>query len=368
MRHILLLIALFGGLISPAAAQDSEFWARKGDRLHFQATGISLPAEAGPVRFKGTKEFSRKGEGLDTAVQYESPDGKVWATVYAYLPGVAHAGLAALATEEGIKANSQNPVTAHPAKVVSAGGAEGVAIRTDFENYRGDNASSAAFIKADRWLIKLRVTGPEQRVGEVDAAMKALLAGLRFEGRVKPASAAVIAAEPCPATTLPDAMPMADGKGDPMANVIGLGLLDPAGERAEGNAGKETEVLLSRIGTGWCRGVAVAGEARIPFLRATGAGKAADPGAESVLLVLYSDAGGLLEVARRREGGFVLLNHGIANTDILGMLDKVPSDRQIVRYLSGSEDEVLRRRAEIRLKRDGGTETQLTMPEAPPTV
>lgn len=368
MRHILLLIGLLVGLLSPAAAQQAEFWSQSGDRLRFEATGISLPRDPAVVRFKGTKEFSRKGEGLDTALQYQSPDGEVWATAYVYLSGVAHAGLASLATTEALKLHSENPVTVRRTSVVPAGGAQSVAIRIDFDNYRGDNASSAAFIKADRWLIKLRVTGPEQRAGEVDAVMTALLEGLRFEGKVKPSTTALIAAEPCPAATLPDAMPIAESKDDPMANVIGLGLLDPAGERAEGNGGKDTDLLLSRIGTDWCRGVAVVGETRVTFLRATGADEADDPRTKSVLLVLYSDAGGLLEVARRREGGFVLLNHGIATTEILGMLDKVPSDRQIVRYLSGAEDEILRRRATITLKRDGGTETQVTIPEAPPTA
>lgn len=370
MRHILLLIALLFGLLPPAAAQPSEFWSSRGDRLHFRHAGISLPAKAGAVRFTETSEFSRKGEGLDTAVQYKSPDGAVWATAYVYLPGVAHAGLAALATAEGIKANSRTPVTAHPVRVVGAGGVPGVAIRSEFDGYRGDRRSSAAFVKAGRWLVKLRVTGPQDQADDVDATMTALLDGLGFEGKAKPAPATPIEAPPCPAAALPDAMQIAESNADSTENAFILGMLDPAGERPEGKQGQDSGLLLSRFGTSWCRGVADTGDAKVTFLRATGAWPPGTVGADAALVVLYSDAGGMLEVARRREGGqFVLLNHGIATTEILGMLDKVPSDAQIVRYLSGAGDDVLRTRTTITFKADGNTNVFLPAPDdAPPTT
>lgn len=370
MRYILLLAGLLFGLLSPAAAQPSEFWSSRGERLHFRHAGISLPARAGAVQFTETSEFSRKGEGLDTAVQYKAADGTVWATVYVYLPGVAHAGLAALATAEGIKAGSPTPVRAEPMRTAAAGGAPGVAIRSDYDGYRGDRRSSAAFVKAGRWLIKLRVTGPEAKAGAVEATMTALLDGLRFEGEAKPAPAAAIAPAPCPADARPDAMPIAETGTDITANALLLGIADPAGQAPEGEDGAAQEGLASRFGTGWCRDVADTGKARVTFLRATGTGESANPGAETVLVVLYSDAGGMLEVVKRRgENAFVLLNHGIATREVLGMLDKVPSDAQIVRYMSGVQDDVLRTRATIKLAPNGDTETLLAMPEqAPPTT
>lgn len=370
MRHILFLACLLFGLLAPAAAaqqQQSEFWSRKGDRLHFAHAGISVPAAAGPLHFKKTGEFQRKGEGLDTSVTYESADGAIWATIYVYMPGVAHTGFAALATAEGIKANSKTPVTVHPMRVVAAGGAPDTAIRAEFDGYRGDLRSSAAFVRAGRWLVKLRVSGPQAKAAEVDATMTALLRGLAFDAEIRPAPATLIDPAPCPEAALPDATPVAMSAAEILAQALMLAASAPGGDGGEARESGEPNPLLSRFGASWCRGVADTGKAEVTFLRALDAA-AAGPRADSVLVVLYSDAGGMLELTRASESDapYVLVNHGLAVTTVLGALDTTLSDAQIGRYLSGANDDVLRTRATIQLSPDG--DTQMTVPAPEPAV
>ena len=363
MRRLLLFLVLLSGLAVPASAQQPKIWTEETDRIRFENAAIVLPTRAGVLNFTETGEFSREGEGLDAAAQFKSGDGEIWGTVYVYLPGVAHPGLAALATSEAIKVNSPTPVEQLGTRVTSAGGMPGVAIRTGFNGYRGELRSSAAFIKADRWLVKFRVSGPQARAAEVEAAMTALLDGIGFEGKAKPAPASLIEAEPCPDEPTPAALPVADDAPLIMQNAIALGGFDPVAA-LPGTGGSP------RIGTRWCRGVVDTGEAQVPFLRALDGAEPGDASGRSVLLVLYSDAGGLLEAVRRSEdGAHVLLNHSIATTSILGMLSGTPSNAQIAAFLAGGGDDVLRTRVTVSLKPNGDSEIQVALPdEAVPTT
>src|SRR5688572_26055597 len=149
MRSILILILFF---VLAVPAQAKEVWSRSNGRVTLDAAGISFPDKAGALPLKETKEFTRQGESLDAVAQYESTDGKIFATVYVYHPGIAHTGLAALATDAAIRLRSRDhPIDSEGSRIVSAGGTSGVAVRTDYDNFLGAMASSAAFIKAGRW-------------------------------------------------------------------------------------------------------------------------------------------------------------------------------------------------------------------------
>ena len=179
LRQILagaLLLAL-AAVTGPATAQGSQevpeapasVWRLADDHLTFISANIDVPRSVGAVRFTSSFEFSHRGEGIDSGLQFESPDRQVFATIYVYYPGLPHAGLAAFATDWVIHNQSPN-LRPLGMRVVAAGGHDGLAIRGDYANFRDGLASSAAFIKVGRWILKLRVADPGEAAGLMDAA------------------------------------------------------------------------------------------------------------------------------------------------------------------------------------------------------
>src|SRR5688572_15334596 len=158
-------------------------WTTSGQFRMFAAAGIALSLRAGTLAITETSDGSNPGHSLDNIVQYRSPDGEVFGTVYIYLPGLAHSGLTAFTTDFAIRSNSTNEIQSGDSQVVAAGGIAGSAIRRDYSRYRGDQASSAAFLKVGRWMVKLRVSGPQERQQEVQHAMAAILQELRVDRR-----------------------------------------------------------------------------------------------------------------------------------------------------------------------------------------
>jgi hypothetical protein len=359
--NVVALALLLAAAPAMAEQASSEAWAQRDERMTLRRAGISFPATIAGLSYKGSKDFSHPGEGLDTSIRYETPDGEIFATVYVYYPAVAHAGLAEIATEAAIRGNSPEAVEHRGRTMIEVGGVAGAAIRTDFGGYQGRYASSAAFVKVGRWMVKIRVSGPEPRRSEVDAATAALLAKVGFEGDLRPVAAAPIDAPACTGRSTKDAklLPEQSSPGDAGAMVDSLvATLDAAGESAVGGRAP------LRIGRNWCRSYAVAGNAKVPLLRATD--DAAGAVGKSVLFALYNDAGGALEIVLL-DGRHLLLHHQIGMTTLLGTFDGVPSDAQMAGMLAGT-GAVGPIRARIRLKPEGGT--QIDLPSAPqePTV
>jgi hypothetical protein len=366
MRFIALLAALPVALVSPAAAQGpapaaatapapaAAFWKVSDERLTFEPAKLSTPRRAAGAEYFETREFSRKGEGLDTAILYRSADQKILATLYVYYPSFAHTGVQAIATDQAIRGGTRSPnLRQLGAGVASAAGKKGVAVTADYDHYLGDNYSKAAFIKAGRWMLKLRVTGPESRTAEVSAVMTALLDGLRFEGEAQPRPAAPISAGPCPAAERPDAGP-APGGGDAAT----IAMTDVAGEPAVKSAQGDSKAIPTRIGRGWCRTSLAVANQKVTVLQATGDRPARGVDADSALLVLYSDGGGVLEVVRlAKERKYFLLHHDIAEVKVLDSYDRLPSLAQIGRLFSGASPTQIR--ARVRLKPGGSTAVEL---------
>lgn len=352
----------------PGASQ-AQTWRQADGRLFFSPAAVSLPDRAGAAAMTETREFSHRGQHMDNVVQYRSSDGELIVTAYIYYPGLTHVGLAAFATDNAIRLNSESEVRTMGTQVVAAGGHPGAALRTDYDNYRNGNASSAAFIKLDRWLIKLRVTAPERRRADVDAAMSALLDGIRFDGEA-----------PRPATPLEIGVCQADGPRDarllatdPARTLLDalVAILDGGGMISRPGDGRE-EMLPSRVPSHWClsRRAAI-GDARIPILRAPGDAPAAAE-TRSRLVATLTDSGGLVEVVETRDPvRFLLLHHQIGETALLGSFDGVPSDDQIVALLEGRDQEAARVRARARLTPGEGAELELSeedMAPAEPTT
>jgi hypothetical protein len=346
----------------PAAAQDKpSAWTHEEDRIAFAHAGISFPSRPGTLAYAETKEFSHPGEGIDTSIRYHTPDKEVFATVYVYLPALSHSGLAAVATEEAIRLNSKPSLKVLGTRKVTVGGVTDAAIRSDFGNYQERFASSAAFVKAGRWMVKVRVSGPESRRAEVESAMSALIEGMRFSGKTRASKAMTIEPSACP--ELPDKaaglIPAESGPPGAAALEDGIvGALDPAGDDEI-----DKGVPAARIGTQWCRTYTKVGDANVPLLHATdGVGR--EGRAKSMLLALYSDAGSALEIVRHKQR-YVLLHHQIGVTTVFGAFDAVPSDAQIGSILAG-KGQTGPARVSIRLKPNGDTDIQVQVPEKKP--
>lgn len=356
MRFMMLVAALATGIGSPVMAAEpapaNAFWQVSNERLSFKPAQLSVPRRAAGAEYFETTEFSHNGEGVDTAIKYRSADQSILATLYVYYPSFSHAGVQSIATDQAIRGNARSPqIRALGSGVAAAAGKPGLALTADYENYLGDNYSKAAFVKADRWMLKVRVTGPETRKSEVDAVMKALLDGLRFEGKVQPLAAAPIAAGQCKPGDRPAATIVAGGGGE----AASVGILDAAGQRADNARPGDNRLYLGRVGRNWCQTLLQVGDRKTAVLEATGKAGSED---SSALLFLYSDSGGVLEVVRlAKERKYVLLHHDIAEVKVLESYDRLPSRAQIARLFSGTAPTNIR--ARVRLKPDAAAQIEL---------
>lgn len=362
MRGTILLGALLLGLGAPAvaaeqsaaadAASSGAFWKASNERLTFEPAQLSAPRRAAGAEYFETKEFSHPGEGVDSAIKYRSSDQKIFATLYVYYPSFSHTGVQAIATDQAIRSPRSPNVRSLGAGTASAAGLRGVAVTADYDHYLGDNHTKAAFIKAGRWMLKLRVTGPESRSAEVAAVMTALLDGLRFEGKVKPSPAAPISAGACASTDRPEAA-VAAGGGDAAT----IAMSDAAGEPVVKRARGGPKSVPGRIGRDWCRTSLQVGDQQMAVLQATGKNRPGLDG-DSALLVLYSDGGGVLEVVRLSKGSkYLLLHHDIAEVKVLESYDRLPGLAQIGRLFSDTNPVSIR--ARVKLKTDGSAAVEL---------
>ncbi len=337
----------------------AENWQVSRGQALFTAENIAFPDRAGPVTLTRTSEFSHPGTGLDNGLQYSTRDREVFVTVYIYYPGLAHAGLTSFATNRAIFTQSPNTRT-EGTQVVSAGGHDNAAIRIDYSGYRDNLASSAAFLKIDRWLIKIRASGPQSRQSEVNAAMTALLDGMRFEGARRPRPATPLTVSACD-NTYPAANALPDGDlAQQMENWL-VANMDGGGHEAEADAGVDDtpQALHSRIGANWCQtSRTIPGNPPLLILRAPPAGEGID--GLSRMLVPISDSGRTLELVQWRDR-YMLMHHDIGRTDLLGSYEGPLSDDQLVAILNGRDSDGGRIRASIRFRSDGGTETDISV-------
>lgn len=334
-------------------------WVHTADDYASVPARIAFPRRAGAISVVDARDARQQRDGMDSMLSYASSDQRIIGTVYVYHPGLAHSGLAAYATDRGLHANSQTPLEATPMRVVDAGGVTGAAIRIDYRNYRGENASSAAFIKAGRWLVKVRLTGPEASRAEVMQAMDSILSDMRFGAQNPARPAAPIAVADCPAGSgQRDATLLPDPPQQELGAYGFLALLDGAGIVATDERSGGPSVLPARVPSSLCVSSRL-GNGMIPILRDPGGSIEAVDG-RTRLVVILSDAGTLLEIVEApRLGRHVMLHHEIGATRVLGSYDSAPSDRQIEAMLSGRAGEATRVRVPVTFRPDGQTEMHL---------
>ena len=370
MLRAFLFLWLILGASAAAMAQDrpapADPWARTGDRIALVSAAISFPETAGPVSFRESSDLGGRAEGVDNVLQFISDDRQVFATAYVYYPGLAHAGLTAFVTDDVIRLNSGSEFRSLGRRIVSAGGHEGVAIRSDYSGVREDRwASSAAFMKVGRWIVKLRVSGPQTRQSDVDRAMTALLDGIRFDGRLQPRAAVPLEISECRATPDVPGRIVPSEPAQVMEFAI-IGTLDGAGGDARDERGNPVEPGPARMGTSWCQSSRLRiGNSAVTVLRAVPNG-AGGIGGRSVLIVPIGDAGTTLEIVRLTDSNrFVALYHQIGRTTVLATYDGPLSDDQVAAILSGSDSEATRIRASVQHLPNGNTNINVVTPPEP---
>jgi len=338
----------------PAAPRH---WTSTRDAATFTPLGVSFPTRAGRTEAEAPMEFSAQGQSLDNGIQYRSRDGEVIATVYVYRPGLAHAGLAHYTTDQAIMRHGGPTVRALGTRIVDAGGAAGVAIRSDYSGYRGAGRSTAAFIKVDGWIVKLRVSGSEGRAGDVDAAMNALLAGIRW-GSEPPRQAERLTVARCSGDEGRTAARTQEFTDEQVAAVGVLTTLDGGGVAATEDG--ERRILPSRVPQTLCLSSSIRlGDQNVDVLRAP-AGPQPGVFGRTRLLVPISDNGGTLEVvALPTAGRHVILYHMVGETAVLGAYDGPVSDAQLTEIISGRDREATRIRATTRFSATGGPDVEL---------
>jgi hypothetical protein len=372
MIRFLLFALAFAAGTAPAVAQrqrapaparaysQTDLWTRSGDRINFTLADVSFPTEAGATRLERAAEASQEGQGLDNVLIYATPDRAVFVTVYIYAPALPDAALTAFMTDHVVGSLSGPEFRRLRSGVVAAGGHEGVAIRFDYTGARQERlASSAAFMRVGRWIVKLRVSGPLTRDAEVRSAMDALLRGVRFSGELQPAPAVPIAAADCPSRSARAArmLPANDAE-DAAEAIMAAAGVDLPGRSVEAPA------------RGWCRSTGYRlpnAAASTPILR-----DLAPEGnnGRRVLLALLSDSGAILEVVERRAETrvrYVLLHHQVGRTLVLGAYDSPPTDGQIRAIETGEDRDGGRARAVITLQANGDSNIGIQASPAPPT-
>lgn len=363
-----LLLALAMAAAAPAAEVpktpytiDGATWTDVGNALpHPRLANIGIPRAAGGQTLRELGEFS-DGSGLDNVAQYQSADGEVFATVYIYMPTLPDAGLAAIATDEIIRARFGPQTRRSEDAVVDAGKRKGVARWLVYDGASdGKSASVAAFVRAGRWLVKLRVTGPTERRAEVIADARAILAGLRFDSTAPPVAPRHYAVSECtneqfypPATALPRS---AGDAGVALANTLGYSILSSL------HVGGDLPVARDTATPEYC----VIGRKALGsgiILVALGDRKAPN----EPVLVLAGDSGRVFQLVASGTGDGgkeqpQLLFHAIGSALVYGPFDHAPTMDQYFGLFDNQAEWIGAPRAELKADPVSGTNISLLAP------
>ncbi|MEO7690171.1 MAG: hypothetical protein ABIS51_12885 [Sphingomonas sp.] len=366
------LAATLLAIAVPASAQvspDEGAWKVKGDLATVAASGIGIPAQAGVVSLTKTGEASLKGKGIDNVAQYESEDGKVFATVYIFYATYADTALATWATDRAVRERFGPNLVLVNDSVAAAGGVPQAATRRVYDKGELEPgkplASVAGFVRAGSWIVALRASSPTERRAEVEGAFDALLAGMRFDGKDKPMQATPFKlAAPCPAADEKPAHFLGDKASN--TNAMFASLLGGSITVKDETKGTVTiqapPLAFPRNGASTlCIRGKVETENRGPL--AVLAPASADDG--QIALVALDDAGGtiavepLLLLGKDIGKGFVVKHYGIGFVDVLGSFERMPNLAQLGAIISGTDTHGAMVRSSTTFTPDGKTTTHI---------
>jgi hypothetical protein len=333
---------------------EEQRWLASDTQIASVQARTIFPRRIGTLTASRTQEFSHPGEGIDDALWYRSSDGAVFATLYVYYPGLPHAGLAAFSTDQFVRTSAPATRVTTPMRLVAAGGVANGAIRIDYADYRG-MASAAAFIKAGRWLVKVRISGPKARRAEVEQAMTALLQDMQFGVQNPWMAPHPLTVGDCSADAgRTAARPLADPPGAEIAAHAFLATFDGGGMLATVQGSGARRDLPPRIPDRLCRGTLRVGDRTFTLLRGE-AGAPISVDGRTRLVAILNDNGAALEVVHAPNlGRYIVLYHEIGATSLLGGYDNVPSDAQLAEILGGGRTEANRVRVPVRFRPDRG--------------
>lgn len=353
LRHAA-AIALF--VASPAIAQEGA-WRVKGETAALPKAGVKLPTRAGALALTQTGEGMEKGRGVDNFAQFQSADGTLQGTAYVYRAAMPDAALAAYATDRAIRQRFGPSIKTEPQASVPLAGQSNRAIRAFYAT--DQLATGAAFAQVGGWLLKLRVSGPVQRRAEIEAALDALLAGVKLDRDAAPTAVRPLAlGAPCPAAAGAEAKPLGDDGMDPEA-LIGL-LMGGKGVAKRVKAQPITDPAQLPFPASGHKPACVRGTIRsteggaLEFLQPAGAGE------PDALVAALNDAGGVLAIQKAQIGeGYTIRRYGIGHIDQLGKLDRLPGMAQIGEWMGKPDTSVLAIRTRTVFNADGTSSMQL---------
>lgn len=309
-----LILVLATPVAVHAASADPEAWSSDGEVLHANAAGIGLPQTTAGLSLVKSGEIAdgdEGGQGLDNYAQFTSSDGVIQATAYIYRPSYADAAISAYMTDKAIR-DRFGPAERTAYGVAPAGAHPHTAIRASYRAADGALVTTAAFVHAGPWLVKLRVTGPAERAEEVESGMTGLLSGLQFDSRSTPSRVAASAIGACP---------VADGPGASTVPEMQAGRTDSA-DAAFPRDGQDTMCI---------RGTVTVGNERYDMLQASAAGSGA-----SAVVIPLNDAGRVMRLdGIAATGGYRLTVHEVGGVSIESSFDRLPSTRQIAAVIDG---------------------------------
>ena len=299
----------------PAFAQvpDAEAWTPTDTAIRATAAGISMPQTVAGLSLAKSGEASNGGRAVDNYAQYLSQDGVVQATLYVYLPTYADASLAAYMTDKAVmeRFGAKTRRTAY-ASAPAAGRADS-AIRAVYDD-AGDGAltTAAGFVHAGRWMVKVRITGPTERRGEVLRGLDAMLASLSVDNPADLHSARPASFAACPVAPTSDAT------------------LTPA-NAADSQVPQDVRIPRDGKDALCVRGTVTTAQGSYDMLQQTGR-------SDGAIIVPVDDSGTVLAFDPATDAqGYKLSIHMVGQTDLYGRYDRVPNPHQIAAILDGKD-------------------------------
>ena len=356
------LIVLAPALLAATAAQaqlptNAGAWQHNGGRIGVAASKLSLPDVADVLALIQTGEITHRGEGLDNVAEYKSTDTAITGTVYIFATGYADTALAAYGTDRAIHTVDGDAVTAISSTAVSAAGHDAAMLRTVYDHAVLDGhpvATASGFLRADTWLLGLRVTGPVARRADVVAALDALIAGIQAAPGAHVRAAAPLAIDaPCPPGDQRAAKLLKSSeKGN--AEVLGAALAGGSTLPEDGQDKKGPPLPPSFPDNGHqhvcIRGTIAVGGVPIDLLQPTGVSQ------PPIVLAVLDDAGHVLSFEKSLLSEHVIAkNYGIGEVDVLGIYDHMPSLKQIADLANGRDPAAAAAHASVTFGADGNT-------------
>jgi len=354
-RLVLAAAALVGAL--PAAAQAAGgAWKAERERITVRAAGIGLPTRAAGVALTKTGESSNGGKALDNYAQYESGDGKVFATAFVYRPTYADAALAAYATRQAIAERFGALAPTAEGSVPFAGRAGGAIRQVYTGSLRGEaTTTAAAFARVGGWLVKLRATGPATRAGEVTAALDALIAGATV-GRDTPVYPAqpLRFGTPCPAAERRAPRIIRDGDSGAALLLAGLSGGSVTTPDTKTRIDDFPGFPANGAAEACVRGTMTFGARRIELIQPARQG---DP---AIVLALMDDACTTVAVERSLVfAGYTVKRYTIGLVEVGARIDRQPTAAQLARWLTTAGAPELAITSSTSVAADGNTQVTI---------